>query len=441
MKKIILFLALVAGVAFGGQAQVKVYDESLDAMLQIKEATALAQKTNRYVLCQVGGNWCPWCLRFADFAKNDSVIAPLIEKNFVYIHVNYSKSNKNEKAMRFLGNPGRFGYPAFVVLNREGQPIHIQESESLEEGKGYSRQRVEKFLRLWNRKAVEAEATLLEEAYQKQDTAKLYQFFNHWAEDITSNENDTTYTEWRNKLVVEAHKVFTAFYQPLQPEKIGCEPLPYQDYPYFIVQNSLYKIFVAEIDTLPFKPEEMEAYYTARILQTYSDDSTRQKKLEFLQSEIDMGRMHLVFDDDWFYEPWGKINTDEIVRDIKFRPRVSFPNKKIVYLTDRYEKILDDFLGDQHVDLGTESIMQVAYAKDESRQRMEFLMKDAKIFYGHWGGYWQYETYPEATSIIFDREMQRAVVFFRCVYEGGEVYLEKKDGEWTIFSGRLTWIE
>ena len=40
-----------------------------------------------------------------------------------------------------------------------------------------------------------------------------------------------------------------------------------------------------------------------------------------------------------------------------------------------------------------------------------------------------------------DREMQRAVVFFRCVYEGGEVYLEKKDGEWTIFSGRLTWIE
>ena len=151
--------------------------------------------------------------------------------------------------------------------------------------------------------------------------------------------------------------------------------------------------------------------------------------------------MHLVFDDDWFYEPWGKINTDEIVRDIKFRPRVSFPNKKIVYLTDRYEKILDDFLGDQHVDLGTESIMQVAYAKDESRQRMEFLMKAAKIFYGHWGGYWQYETYPKANSIIFDREMQRAVVFFRCVYEGGEVYLEKKDGEWTIFSGRLTWIE
>lgn len=440
MKKLTLLLAFVA-VCFGGQAQVKVYDESLDAMQQIQEATALAQKTNRYVLCQVGGNWCPWCLRFADFAKKDSVIAPLIKENFVYIHVNYSKGNKNEKAMRFLGNPGRFGYPAFVVLNREGQPIHIQESASLEEGKGYSRQRVEKFLHLWNRKAVEAEATLLEEAYQKQDTAKLYEFFDHWAEDITPNESDTTTNKWQNEWVAEAHKVFTAFYQPLQLEKIGCSPLQYQEYPYFIVQNSLYKISVAEMDTLPFKPDELEAYYTKRVRQTYPDDSTRQKKIEYLQREINLSRMSLVFNDDWFYEPWVKIKTSEIMRNIEFRPQVSFPNKKIVYLTDRYKKMLDDFLGDQHVDLGTENIMQVAYAKDESRQRMEFLMTAARIFYGHWGGYWQYETYPKASSIIFDREMQRAIVYFRFVYEGGEVYLEKKDGEWTIFSGQLTWTE
>ena len=135
----------------------KVYNESLDAMKQIREAAALARETGRYVMCQVGGNWCPWCLRFAEFATNDSVIAPLMAENYVYIHVNYSKSNKNLEAMKYLCNPGRFGYPAFVVLNDSGEPIHIQESESLEEGKGYSRKRVEKFLRLWNKKAVEAD--------------------------------------------------------------------------------------------------------------------------------------------------------------------------------------------------------------------------------------------------------------------------------------------
>ena len=158
MKKILLFLSLVACVATGVNAQaVKVYDESLDAMEQIRNAVEEARATDRYVMCQVGGNWCPWCLRFAQFAATDSVIAPLMKENYVYIHVNYSKGNKNLEAMRFLGNPGRFGYPVFVVLNEEGTPIHIQESESLEENKGYSRKRVEKFLRLWNKKAVEAE--------------------------------------------------------------------------------------------------------------------------------------------------------------------------------------------------------------------------------------------------------------------------------------------
>ena len=150
--------ALLLGMTCGLQAQVeKVYDEGIDAMEQIEKALDEARATDRYVMCQVGGNWCPWCLRFADFATTDSVIAPLMKENYVYIHVNYSKDNKNLKAMKYLGNPGRFGYPVFVVLDQKGRPIHIQESESLEEGKGYSRKRVEKFLRLWSKKAVEAE--------------------------------------------------------------------------------------------------------------------------------------------------------------------------------------------------------------------------------------------------------------------------------------------
>ena len=157
-KKIHILLLLSLLFASPAMAQVKkVYDEEINPMEQIDAAISYAQQTDRYVLCQVGGDWCPWCVRFAKFADTSSVVAPLIKENYVYIHVNYSKANKNLEAMRFLGNPGRFGYPVFVVLNSEGKPIHIQESESLEENKGYSRKRVEKFLRLWNRKAVESE--------------------------------------------------------------------------------------------------------------------------------------------------------------------------------------------------------------------------------------------------------------------------------------------
>ena len=141
----------------GINAQDKWYNEDLDGMVQIEAATTLAQQSGRYVLCQVGGNWCPWCIRFAQFATTDSVVAPLIAKNYVYIHVNYSKGNKNKAAMKYLGNPTRFGFPVFVILNEKGEPIHIQESASLEEGKGYSRKKVENFLRLWTKEAVEKE--------------------------------------------------------------------------------------------------------------------------------------------------------------------------------------------------------------------------------------------------------------------------------------------
>ena len=204
-------------------------------------------------------------------------------------------------------------------------------------------------------------------------------------------------------------------------------------------QNQLYSIYIA--DTLPFKPDEMEAYYTDRINETYPDDSTRKGWIKYLKRELEIGRMSLSFFDSWLDNTWEKIPTEKMDMKIDFRPSVSFPGKKVVYLTDDYKKLLDKFLGDQHVDLGEESIMQTAYAKDESRQRMDFIQQAAKIFYGHWGGYWQYETYPKANSIIIDARMQRAIVNFRFIYEGGEVYMEKQNGEWTVVSGRLTWIE
>ena len=135
------------------------------------------------------------------------------------------------------------------------------------------------------------------------------------------------------------------------------------------------------------------------------------------------------------------IPTTTVDSSITFRPPVHFDGKKVVYLTPKYEKLLNSFLGNQHVDLGEEDIMQPAYSKGNSRSKHTFLNKAALIFYGHWGGYWQYETYPKANQIIFNPEMNRAVVLFRFVYEGGEAILEKHNGEWKMVDLRFTWIE
>jgi len=166
MKKILTIVVLAVALfslAANAQEQTapkKVYDETINPLEQIDQAVAQAQAEGKFVICQVGGNWCPWCLRFADFITNDSTINSVIEQNFVYIHTNYRPRKAGEvgKAlMKRLNNPGRFGFPVFVVLDEQGNVIHIQDSALLEEGKGYNKDKVLNFFKHWTPSAVKAE--------------------------------------------------------------------------------------------------------------------------------------------------------------------------------------------------------------------------------------------------------------------------------------------
>lgn len=138
-----------------------VYDDDADPMAQLDEALECAGEEGKFVVAQIGGNWCPWCLRFADFITKDAEINTIVNDNFVYVHINVyaidSESGKrttNEDVMQRLGNPMRFGYPVMVVLDAQGNVLHIQDSALLEEGQGYNRESVIRFFNLWTPKAV-----------------------------------------------------------------------------------------------------------------------------------------------------------------------------------------------------------------------------------------------------------------------------------------------
>ena len=156
-------MAVFVGLTVNAQTGTKkVYNEDIDPLWQIDQAVAKAKSEGKYVVCQVGGNWCPWCLRFADFITNDSTISQIITDNFEYIHVNYNprKSEGEEKErqaaalMTRLNNCGRFGFPVFVVLDENGSVIHIQDSSFLEEGQGYNKEKVQRFFMNWTPQAV-----------------------------------------------------------------------------------------------------------------------------------------------------------------------------------------------------------------------------------------------------------------------------------------------
>ncbi len=147
-------LSLLASAQTGPK---KVYDEDINPIEQIDQAVVRAKSEGKFVICQVGGNWCPWCLRFADFVAKDTAVSRVIGENYEYIHVNYNPRRsqgaegleQGRALMRRLDNAGRFGFPVLVVLDEEGRVIHIQDSGLLEEGEGYNRKKVLSFLKGW----------------------------------------------------------------------------------------------------------------------------------------------------------------------------------------------------------------------------------------------------------------------------------------------------
>ena len=162
-KNLVLSLLTVClSLTMNAQTELKkVYNEDVDPIAQIDQAVVKAKPEGKYVICQVGGNWCPWCLKFADFITKDTTISKVIAENFVYIHVNYNprKSQGEEKMaqgkalMKRLNNAGRFGFPVFVVLDEEGRILHIQDSSFLEEGRGYNQEKVLRFFKNWTPQA------------------------------------------------------------------------------------------------------------------------------------------------------------------------------------------------------------------------------------------------------------------------------------------------
>ena len=81
MKKTILILFLaIACLGMKAQTQLpKVYDEKADPIAQIDQAVAKAAKGKKHVIVQLGGNWCIWCLRFADFITKNADIKATID--------------------------------------------------------------------------------------------------------------------------------------------------------------------------------------------------------------------------------------------------------------------------------------------------------------------------------------------------------------------------
>jgi thioredoxin-related protein len=149
---VLLILFTIPIVSFS-QSQ-KVYNPDADANADIKKAIEMTQENNKHIFLQIGGNWCPWCIKFHNFVEADSEIKNFFGDNFEVVKVNYDRENKQEKLLAQLGFPQRFGFPVFVILDSKGNRIHTQNSAFLEKDKNYDHDIVLRFLKNWSPDAI-----------------------------------------------------------------------------------------------------------------------------------------------------------------------------------------------------------------------------------------------------------------------------------------------
>ena len=157
MKKALLIFSFILHTTTYLLAQtegVHIYDPNAYAREDIASAVKQAKAENKQVLLQVGGNWCPWCVKLHGFMAEDLQIDSILKTDYIRVMVNYSKENKNEEIMKMLGNPQRFGFPVLVILDQNGTRLHTQDSWYLEKDKYYDKEKVMHFLEMWSVAAV-----------------------------------------------------------------------------------------------------------------------------------------------------------------------------------------------------------------------------------------------------------------------------------------------
>jgi uncharacterized protein YyaL (SSP411 family) len=155
MKSIILMISTIlitSSFLFSQTEEVKIYNPDANAREDIAKAVKQAKAENKNVLLQIGGNWCPWCIRLHGLETTDAQIDSLLKADYVMVLVNIprEKDKRDPELMASLDNPQRFGFPVLVVLNQEGERIHTQDSWYLEQDKSYDREKLMHFFRMWN---------------------------------------------------------------------------------------------------------------------------------------------------------------------------------------------------------------------------------------------------------------------------------------------------
>ncbi len=128
----------------------RIYDPKRNPIDDGNEALAIAKRTNRKVLIEVGGDWCAWCHKLDKFIHSHPQLKKDFFNAFVLLKVNVSEENNNQEFLKVF--PPAYGYPHMYVTDHQGRILESKDTADFLDNKRYSIEKFYEFINRWKSK-------------------------------------------------------------------------------------------------------------------------------------------------------------------------------------------------------------------------------------------------------------------------------------------------
>src|SRR5258708_17267424 len=146
----ILARVVALSVFPGGSAERAIYPEPGQAKGDLAAALAASAAAHKRIILDFGVYWCPDC-HVLDLYFHDPVNRPILEANYILVHVNIGRMNENIDIAERYQIPLRKGVPALAVLGERGELLYSQKTGEFEAMRGMQSSAVTDFLVRWKR--------------------------------------------------------------------------------------------------------------------------------------------------------------------------------------------------------------------------------------------------------------------------------------------------
>lgn len=126
----------------------EIYPDPSQARADVAAAIKQASATHKRVLIDFGGNWCGDC-QVLDIYFHNEQNRPILESNFVLVHVNIGHMDENVDLAQKYKVPLERGVPALAVLSENGTLLYSQRGGEFEAMRRMESSAVTQFLVQW----------------------------------------------------------------------------------------------------------------------------------------------------------------------------------------------------------------------------------------------------------------------------------------------------